>query len=83
MAQQGPAFQRLSSALGDSPFDKALCNRDKIVFDFVKKINRLEVEVAEGQTVLLSDSFGDEVIATCEATFPGLGGFASGGGPLR
>lgn len=83
MAQQGPAFQRLSSDLGDSPFDKGLCNRDKIVFGFIKKINRLNVEVAEGQEVLLSDSFGDEVITQCETTFPGLGGFASGGGPLR
>ena len=81
--QAGPAFQSISSPLGDSPFDKALCNRDKIVFDFIKKINRLQVEVAEGQSVLLSDEFGDEVIAECETTFPGLGGFASGGGPLR
>lgn len=85
MATQGPAFQRLSSAFGSSgsPFDKGLANRDKIVFGFVKKINRLNRDVAEGQSVLLSDEFGDEVIALGASTFPGLGGFASGGGPLR
>jgi hypothetical protein len=83
MAQSGPAFQSISTPLGDSPFDKGLCSRDKIVSGFIKKINRLNVEVAEGQEVLLSDAWGDEVISLCETTFPGLGGFASGGGPLR
>lgn len=84
MAVSSPAFERLSSDLGSSgsPFDKAICNRDKIVFGFIKKINRLNVELVPGQSVVLSDSWGDEVISTCETIFPAMGGFGPGGGPL-
>lgn len=79
----GPAFQSISSPLGDSPFDKALCNRDKIVFGYIQKINRLvRSDINSVTDPVLSDSFGNEVIAACAAEFPGLGGFASGGGPL-
>ncbi len=77
------SFERISSPLGSagSPFDKALCNRDVIVAGFVKKINRLvRNDIAPG--VVLADEFADEIVANCQATFPGLGGFASGGGPL-
>jgi hypothetical protein len=77
-----PATQPLSSDLGDSPFDKAVCNRDKILAGFVKKINRLSVEVATDQNVILSDAWGDEIISVCAAAFPGMGGFGPGGGPL-
>lgn len=77
-----PANQPLSSDLGDSPFDKAVCNRNKILAGYIKKINRLSVELVPGQSVVLSDSWGDEMIAECETVFPGMGGFASGGGPL-
>jgi len=77
-----PANQPLSSDLGDSPFDKAVCNRDKILAGFVKKINRLSVEVATDQNVILSDAWGDEMISVCDAAFPGMGGFGPGGGPL-
>lgn len=76
------SFRVISSPLGNSPFDKALCNRDKILMGYIKKINRLVVDVAPHQSVLLSDSFGNEVLANCAAIFPGMGGFASGGGPL-
>ena len=71
-----PAFQRLSSPLGNSgsPFDKALCNRDKIVFDYYSR------KVATAFPVALE--YATEVLADCEAVFPGMGGFASGGGPL-
>ena len=84
MAVSSPSFERLSSDFGSSgsPFDKAIGNRDKIVAGFIKKINRLNVELVPGQTVLLSDVWGDEIISTVETTFPGMGGFASGGGPL-
>jgi hypothetical protein len=77
-----PATQPLSSDLGDSPFDKAKCNRDKILAGFVKKINRLDFTLSQGQTVVLSDAWGDEIISVCETAFPGMGGFGPGGGPL-
>jgi hypothetical protein len=84
MAVSSPAFERLSSDFGSSgsPFDKAMGNRDKIVAGFIKKINRLNVQLVPGQTVLLSDSWGDEIISTVQSTFPGMGGFGPGGGPL-
>jgi len=69
-----PAFQRLSSPLSDSPFDKGLCNRDKIVFDYYSR--KIAPNNAKGA------SHRTDVLADCAATFPGLGGFASGGGPL-
>ena len=78
----GPANQALSSDLGDSPFDKAKCNRDKIMAGFVKKINRLSFTLVQGQTVVLSDAWGDEIITECETAFPAMGGFGPGGGPL-
>lgn len=77
------SFERISSPLGNagSPFDKALCSRDVIVSGWVKKINRLvRADIAPG--LVLSDNFADEIKADCDAVFPGLGGFASGGGPL-
>ena len=81
-------FQKISSPLGNvgSPFDKALANRDMIVTDFIKKISRKAREVAPGQSVILADSWGNEVQGyiknNINALFPGMGGFASGGGPL-
>lgn len=69
-----PAFSTLSSPLGDSPFDKGLCNRDKVVFDFYSR----KVAPTNAKGV----SHAADVLADCAATFPGLGGFASGGGPL-
>jgi hypothetical protein len=78
-------FQKISSPLGQSngsPFDKALANRDKILTGYIKKINRRQVTLAPSQTVLLSDSWGNEVQSNIAAIFPGLGDFGPGGGPL-
>jgi len=69
----GPQFQKISSPFGDSPFDKGLSLRDRVVFGFIKKIN----------PTALAISFADEVEALNQAVFPGSGGFASGGGPLE
>lgn len=78
-------FQKISSPLGQSsgsPFDKALASRDKILTGYIKKINRRSVLLVTGQSVILSDSWGNEVQSNISSIFPGLGGFASGGGPL-
>lgn len=65
------AFQRISSPLGNSPFDKALCNRDKIVSGHVHIINKSAIAA----------SFGAEIQAEGATVFPGLGSFGPGGGP--
>jgi hypothetical protein len=78
-------FQKISSPLGQStgsPFDKALANRDKILVGYIKKISRVSRAVAPGQNVILSDAWGNEVLSNIASIFPGMGGFASGGGPL-
>lgn len=77
-------FQKISSPLGNpgSPFDKALANRDKILVGYIKRINRLPRTLAPGQTVILSDAFGNEVLSNISAVFPGMGDFGPGGGPL-
>ena len=69
-----PAFSTLSSPLGDSPFDKGLANRDKIVFDYYSR------KIAPGNAK--GAAWRDEVLTDVADTFPGMGGFASGGGPL-
>lgn len=78
----GVSFQKISSGLGRSPFDKAVGNRDKVVAGFTKKINRLSRAVAPDQNVLLSDVWGDEILENVDTVFPGMGGFGPGGGPL-
>lgn len=69
---QDIVFQQISSPEGTSPFDKGLANRDKIVTEYVQKINPSGV----------NNSWITEVQDDIAAIFPGLGGFASGGGPL-
>jgi len=66
------SFQRISSPLGTATPDGALCNRDKIMAGYIKKINPNYAYI----------DLADEVIAQCETTYPGLGGFGPGGGPL-
>lgn len=68
------SFQHISSPLGmpGSPFDKALCNRDKIMAGYIKKINPSYPKI----------SLADEIIAQCAAVYPGMGDFGPGGGPL-
>jgi len=66
------SFQRISSPLGTATPDGALCNRDKIMAGFVKKINPNYAQI----------DMADEVIQQCEDTYPGMGGFGPGGGPL-
>lgn len=78
-------FSHISSPLGQSsgsPFDKALAMRDKILTGYVKKINRRSVLLVTGQSVILSDSWGNEVQSNIAAIFPGMGDFGPGGGPL-
>ena len=65
------AFQRISSPLGNSPFDKGLANRDKIVSGYVNIINKAPI------TLPLVTEIQDEG----KAVFPGLGSFGPGGGP--
>lgn len=65
-------FQSISSPEGNSPFDKALANRDKQIVGYVQKIN----------PNALATSWGDEVLDDIAALFPGMGGFGPGGGPL-
>lgn len=76
------SFQKISSPLGmpGSPFDKALAMRDVIIAGFVKKINRLPYRTLNNG--ILSDLWGDEIIAQRRAIFPGMGDFGPGGGPL-
>jgi len=77
-----PMFERISSPMGNpgSPFDKALAMRNKIVAGYIKKINRTPYASLGG--AILSDLWGDETIANCNAVFPGMGDFGPGGGPL-
>jgi hypothetical protein len=66
------SFQKISSPLGTATPDGALCNRDKIMAGFVKKINPSFERI----------DWADTVITQCEDTYPGMGGFGPGGGPL-
>lgn len=74
-AQTNPAFTRLSSPLGNSPFDKALCARDAAVFSANAKTTK--------GSKTDSERFRDTVVADCREVFPGLGDFGPGGGILR
>jgi hypothetical protein len=69
---QDIVFQSISSPEGNSPFDKALANRDKQLVSYVQKIN----------PNALATSWGDEVLSDIAEIFPGLGDFGPGGGPL-
>jgi hypothetical protein len=75
-------FQHISSPLGNpgSPFDKALAMRDKIVVGYIQKINRSPYPSLGG--AILSDIWGNEVLAGIALIFPGMGEFGPGGGPL-
>lgn len=73
--QTNPAFTKLSSPLGNSPFDKALCARDAAVFSANAKTTK--------NSKTNSELFRASVIADCEKVFPGLGDFGPGGGILR
>lgn len=69
---QDIVFQQISSPEGNSPFDKALAMRDKILVGYVQKIN----------PTALATSWGDEVLEDIAELFPGMGDFGPGGGPL-
>ena len=58
-----PVFERISSPLAASPFDKGIASRDREVLGYIKKINKFP-----GTAAVV-----DEVIALYAGVFPGQG----------
>jgi hypothetical protein len=66
------SFERISSPLGAVPFDKGLCMRDKIVAGYIQRINKSA----------LATAWGNDILGNVAATYPSMGNFGPGGGPL-